>query len=101
MKTSNDKLLTYHFYMNNMKYILTKNFILFFIYLMSLLLFINCSAQTNSNQTQSSIIDTTEFLNSARHWYDIKDTDKIIEPLKDQKKYLAKDFEKIADNIFR
>jgi PelA/Pel-15E family pectate lyase len=82
-----------------MKYILTKNFILFSIYLTSSLLVINCSAQTNSNTTQSSIIDTTEFLNSAKHWYDIKDTDKIIEPLKDQKKYSAKDFEKIADNI--
>lgn len=83
----------------NMKNILTKNFILFFIYLMSLLLFINCSAQTTSNQTHSSIIDTTEFLNSSRHWYFIKDTDKIIEPLEDQKKHSAKDFEKIADNI--
>ncbi len=82
-----------------MKYILTKKLIVFFICLVSLLLFINCSAQTNSNQTQYSIIDTTEFLNSARHWYNIKDTDKIIEPLVDQKKYPANEFEKIADNI--
>jgi PelA/Pel-15E family pectate lyase len=77
----------------------TKNHINLFIYLVSWLLFTNCSAQTNSNLNQTSIIDTTEFLNSARHWYEIKDTDKIIEPLEDQKKYSAKDFEKIADNI--
>jgi len=48
---------------------------------------------------KSAPIDTSDFENSARHWYYIKDTDKIIEPLEDQKKYSSKDFEKIADNI--
>ncbi|MBK7629526.1 MAG: pectate lyase [Ignavibacteriales bacterium] len=62
-------------------------------------MFIDCSAQTNSDFNQISYIDTTEFLNSAHHWYDIKDTDKIIEPLGNQKKYSANEFEKIADNI--
>ena len=82
-----------------MKYNLDKYCLNISVYLVSSLLLINCSAQSNSSRTQSSIIDTTEFLNSARHWYEIKDTDKIIEPLEDQKKYFAKDFEKIADNI--
>jgi PelA/Pel-15E family pectate lyase len=48
---------------------------------------------------KSVSIDTSEFENSAHHWYDIKDTDKVIEPLINQGKYLAKEFEKIADNI--
>lgn len=82
-----------------MKYLFAKNYIRLSVYLVSSLLLINCSAQTNSSRIQSSIIDTTEFLNSARHWYDIKDKDKIIEPLEDQKKYSSIEFEKIADNI--
>ena len=82
-----------------MKNILTKNFIKTFIFLWASLLFLNCSAQTKSYLDQSSIIDTTEFVSSAHHWYDIKDKDKIIEPLKDQKQYSASEFEKIADNI--
>ena len=48
---------------------------------------------------KSVCIDTSEFENSAHHWYDIKDTDKIIDPLENQKKYSSKEFEKIADNI--
>lgn len=67
---------------------------------MSLILFfVNCSVQTKLNDNQIMQIDSTEFIDSAHHWYDIKDTDKIIEPLKDQKKYSANDFEKIANNI--
>ena len=82
-----------------MKYLFAKNYIRLSVYLVSSLLLINCSAQTSSRRTQSLIIDTTEFLNSSRHWYNIKDTDKIIEPLEDQKKYSSKEYEKIADNI--
>lgn len=48
---------------------------------------------------KSAQIDTSEFENSAHHWYYIKDTDKVIEPLLTQKKNSAKEFEKIADNI--
>jgi PelA/Pel-15E family pectate lyase len=44
-------------------------------------------------------IDTSEFENSANHWYYIKDTDKIIEPLENQKKYSSSEYENIADNI--
>ncbi len=49
--------------------------------------------------SKSALIDTSEFENSANHWYYIKDTDKIIEPLKNQKKYSSIEYEKIADNI--
>lgn len=61
--------------------------------------FMNCSVQTKLSDDQTLQIDTTEFIDSAHHWYDIKDTDKMIEPLKDQKKHLANELEKIADNI--
>jgi PelA/Pel-15E family pectate lyase len=60
---------------------------------------ITCSAQTHSQFDQKSIIDTTEFLSCARHWYEIKDKDKIIEPLADQMQYPASDYISIADNI--
>lgn len=63
------------------------------------LLFISCSAQTILNPKKDGVIDTLEFFDSAHHWYDIKDTDKIIEPLNDQKHYSAFEYEKIADNI--
>jgi len=82
-----------------MKNILIKNFIKSFICLWTSLLLLNCSAQTKSYLDQSSIIDTTEFVSSAHHWYDIKDKDKIIEPLKDQKQYSASEYQEIADNI--
>ena len=44
-------------------------------------------------------IDTSEFVSSAHHWYDIKDNEKIIEPLADQKKYSSLECENIAENI--
>ena len=66
--------------------------------LILIMIHLNNFAQEKKNET-FSIIDTFEFENSAHHWNDIKDTDKLIEPLEDQKKYSAKEFEKIADNI--
>lgn len=41
----------------------------------------------------------SEFKNSTQHWYQIKDTDKIIYPEKDQKRYNDSEFIKIADNV--
>ncbi len=82
-----------------MKQSLTRINIYLTIYVVSSLFFINCSAQNNTIMNQTSIIDTTEFLNSANHWYYIKDTDKVIEPVENQKKYSSIEFEKIADNI--
>ena len=63
------------------------------------LTFINCSAQTNIGENQIKIVDTTEFNDSAHHWYDINDEVKIIEPLPEQKRYGTSEVTEIADNI--
>jgi len=55
-------------------------------------------AQEKKNET-FNIIDTSEFENSSHHWYDIKDPDKVVTPLTNQKRYPPTEFEKIADNI--
>lgn len=44
-------------------------------------------------------IDLRGFWDSAHHWYDINDEEKIIYPLPDQKKYKKNETTKIADNI--
>ncbi|MBK7106026.1 MAG: pectate lyase [Ignavibacteriae bacterium] len=44
-------------------------------------------------------LDTNRFHDSAHHWYDINDDEKIIEPLLDKPKYNSSEFVKIADNI--
>lgn len=67
------------------------------MYLFFILITSSFSQEKLFNKTVT--IDTSEFQNSAHHWYDIKDTDKIIEPLINQKKYLSIEYEKIADNI--
>lgn len=43
--------------------------------------------------------DITRFYDSAHHWYDINDADKVIEPLPEQQKYGKTEFSYIADNI--
>jgi hypothetical protein len=44
--------------------------------------------------------DTSLFLDSAHHWYDIQDEDKMIVPIENQKKYSLSEIEKIADIYF-
>lgn len=61
--------------------------------------YISCSSTKKIYKTQTLQEDSTDFFDSAHHWYDIKDTDKIIEPLKQQKRYTSDEYEKIADNI--
>ncbi|MFZ1291270.1 MAG: pectate lyase [Melioribacteraceae bacterium] len=46
-----------------------------------------------------SQIDLTRFYDSAHHWYDIKDEERVIDPLPNQKKYNPNEIVKIADNI--
>ena len=46
-----------------------------------------------------SQIDTTRFYDSAHHWYDINDTQRIINPLSNKPQYSSFEIEKIADNI--
>lgn len=60
----------------------------------------SCSQQikrTNNNQT----VDTTDFLDSSHHWYDIYDEDKVITPSPNQPRYQIDRIEQIADNILR
>ncbi len=59
----------------------------------------NCSAQNESQKTQIKLIDTTEFFDSAHHWYDINDEEKIITPNSDQKRYASSEIINIAENI--
>jgi PelA/Pel-15E family pectate lyase len=54
----------------------------------------NLICQNNTNR-----IFVEDFDNSARHWYYINDSDKIIYPQKGQKRYSETEIEKIADNI--
>ena len=63
--------------MKNISYVCCFNSIL---YLILSLTFVNCSAQTNIEENQVKVADTTEFNDSAHHWYDINDEEKIIEP---------------------
>ncbi len=43
--------------------------------------------------------DLSGFYDSAHHWYDIRDEDRVIDPLQDQQRYDASDVKSIADNI--
>jgi len=44
-------------------------------------------------------IDLAEFWDSSHHWYDIRDEERVIDPLPQQKRYDPSDIRKIADNI--
>ncbi|MCB9259836.1 MAG: pectate lyase [Ignavibacteriales bacterium] len=46
-----------------------------------------------------SQLDLNRFMDSAHHWYGINDEDRIIQPLPDQPKYNAEEYQNIADNI--
>ena len=70
-----------------------------FICLILIITLTNFSCAQNHQQHKNKIVDTTEFNDSAHHWYDINDEAKIIEPLSDQKRYRASEVMKIADNI--
>lgn len=67
------------------------------IYLMPALMLVNCAAQTQKEEIFN--IDSTEFYDSAHHWYDINDEEKIINPDSLQKRYSSSDIIGIADNI--
>ncbi len=48
---------------------------------------------------QHETIDVSGFEDSARHWYFIRDDDRIVEPLPDQPRYQPSDVREIAENI--
>ncbi len=70
---------------NRMNFILTKTL----IYILLIFPFTKNFSQ----------LDITRFYDSAHHWYDIHDTDRIIDPLPNQQKYRSTEFRYIADNI--
>jgi PelA/Pel-15E family pectate lyase len=69
------------------------------LFLILALTFFNCATQTDSKENELQIIDTSEFYDSAHHWYDIHDEEKIIVPSGNQKRYSSHNFVEIADNI--
>lgn len=50
-------------------------------------------------QEYSDSIRLQQFYDSAHHWYDINDEERMIEPLPGQKRYDPSEITKIADNI--
>ncbi|MBI5476335.1 MAG: pectate lyase [Ignavibacteriales bacterium] len=60
---------------------------------------INSEAQNEINAKNEQAIDTSGFSDSAHHWYDIYDEDKLINYLSNRPKYKITEIEKIADNI--
>ena len=48
---------------------------------------------------KSTAVSSADFYDSAHHWYDIHDEERIIEPLPHQKKYKEDEIRAIADNI--
>jgi PelA/Pel-15E family pectate lyase len=67
------------------------------IFIISIVCGINFPQSQSELQLIKSLL--SEFENSSRHWYEIKDTDKVILPEKNQKRYSDSDYIKIADNI--
>lgn len=59
----------------------------------------SCTAQKHFENSKLSRFDSTEFYDSAHHWYDINDEEKIITPDSIQKRYSSSELVSIADNI--
>jgi PelA/Pel-15E family pectate lyase len=72
---------------------------LFLSSLFILLFTISSNAQDTVNTGTKQGIDTSGFSDSAHHWYDIYDEDKLINSLSHRPKYVVAEIEKIADNI--
>jgi PelA/Pel-15E family pectate lyase len=68
---------------------------------MKLFLFILAFTISSCSQDNSryEAIDLSGFDDSARHWYGVREEQRIIEPLPDQTKYKPEEITKIADNI--
>jgi PelA/Pel-15E family pectate lyase len=72
--------------------------ILVLLFLCSFLV-VGSKAQHVVNAKNEQVIDTSGFSDSAHHWYDIYDEDKLINYLSHKPKYKITEIEKIADNI--
>jgi PelA/Pel-15E family pectate lyase len=60
---------------------------------------INSNAQNILSTGAKQSIDTSGFSDSAHHWYDIYDEDKLINSLSHRPKYAVNEIDNIADNI--
>ncbi|QQS35312.1 MAG: pectate lyase [Ignavibacteriales bacterium] len=56
-------------------------------------------SQTKKNSTDTISFNVEYFYDSAHHWYDIREEERVINPDSDQKRYDVNEIEKIADNI--
>ena len=63
------------------------------------LVIVDCTTQNEVEKNKVPMSDTTDFYDSAHHWYDINDEEKIIKPDSDQKRYASSDIINVADNI--
>jgi len=82
-----------------MKSIFNKHHSMTIVYFFLALILANCADQNKIRADKLSMNDTTEFYDSAHHWYDINDEEKIITPNSDQKKYASSEIINIAENI--
>lgn len=71
------------------------------LFITVILLFLCNSKIISQNEIETGEVkfDILYFYDSAHHWYDIREEERIIEPLKDQKRYKVTEVEKIGDNI--
>lgn len=67
--------------------------------LIILISFYISDAKQHKQTTHDRTIDTTGFIDSSHHWYDIYDDDKVIIPSPNQSRYNKNQIEEIADNI--
>ncbi len=56
-------------------------------------------SQQNDAENKRVDLDVSYFYDSAHHWYDIREEQRMIDPVKDQQRFNKNEFEKIADNI--
>nr|MBD3622676.1 pectate lyase [Sunxiuqinia sp.] len=67
----------------------------FFVLTLSIVVY----AQADEDSTDRISVNMSEFLNSSRHWYGIRDEGNIINPLPDQQRYDETEITRIADNM--
>jgi PelA/Pel-15E family pectate lyase len=69
-------------------------------YKISLILILTLTfGSLSSAQEYSDTIALMQFYDSAHHWYDVRDEERMIDPIPDQKRYDISDIKGIADNI--
>jgi len=69
------------------------------IVLLILLPILSLSAQQKSGEKKYKAIDISDFYDCSHHWYDIYDTDKVINAVPNQPRYSTEQITRIADNI--